>query len=668
MRIFSFAGMTDYLSHERSKNIRMSNKNLPIEKMMQCEEVDISWNSKYEDIIRIIEDGYYEVDLDGTFIFVNNALCDIFGYDKDRLLGANINDFADQANNTKGLHAFKEVYKTHIPKKLIDWKIHRGDGEIRYVEASVSLIMDDTVKDRIVGYRGILRDITGRKLAEEELRKSEGRFRFLIEKSPLGIALMDKDNNYKYLNPKFIDMFGYQLEEISTGREWLRHAYPDKEYRELVIANWVYNMQNIRNGEPRIEVRDVRCKDGTKKIIKFSSVVMETGDQIIFCEDITEQKRLEIQLVQAQKVESLGTLAGGIAHNFNNLLMGIQGNSSLMMLDVKEDHPHFMRLKNIEKLVQSGAKLTYQLLGYARAGNYEIRPINLNQIIRETSGTFAMTRKEVRFNYHLNEDRCGIIADQSQIEQVLLNLFVNAADAMPTGGDIYINTGYVNTSGLAGKPYNPRPGDYVLLSVRDTGTGIDKEIIDRIFDPFFTTKGLGRGTGLGLASVYGIVKAHGGYIDVESKKGDGAVFHVLFPKSKIELNTGKEAPSEIIKGSGTILVADDEDMVLEIAVLYLEKLGYSVISAKGGNETVSIYREKKDRIDLVILDLIMPDMGGGEVYDIIRAIKPDVKAILSSGYNLEGQATEILGRGCNGFIQKPFDLNTLSAEIKKVLS
>jgi two-component system cell cycle sensor histidine kinase/response regulator CckA len=484
----------------------------------------------------------------------------------------------------------------------------------------------------------------------------------------MGIALMDKDNNYKYLNPKFVEMFGYRADEISTGREWLRKLYPDKDYRNIVIANWKSNLVKFGIREAKIQTHDVQCKDGSRKTIKFTSANMESGDQIIFCEDITGQKRLEAQLVQAQKVESLGTLAGGIAHNFNNLLMGIQGNSSLMLLDMEEDHPHAVRLKNIEKLVQSGAKLTYQLLGYARAGNYEIRPISLNRIILETSDAFAMAKKEIRIHFELDEEGCGIIADQSQIEQVLLNLFVNAADAMPTGGDLYISTGYVNTAEIKDKPYNPKPGDYVRLSVRDTGIGMDSEIINRIFDPFFTTKGLGRGTGLGLASVYGIIKAHGGYIDVESKKGYGTAFHILLPKSKKGLSNHKNVTSAIIKGSGTVLVADDEDMVLEIAIQYLEMLGYHAIPANGGIEAVNIYKEKKDEIDLVILDLIMPDMGGGEVYNIIKAVNPNVKVILSSGYSIEGQASEILERGCNGFIQKPFDMETVSREIKKVLN
>jgi two-component system, cell cycle sensor histidine kinase and response regulator CckA len=643
---------------------------LPIDEKEPHQEIDINWSgdSKFEDILGIIEDGYYELNISGEFIFVNDALCRIFGYHKNRLIGANINDFADQANNLKGLKTFKEVQRTRIPKKEIDWEITGGDGINRHVEASISLIMDADDKNKVIGYRGILRDITGRKLSEEDLRRSEERFRFLIEKSPLGIALTDKDNNYKYLNPEFIKMFGYLADEISTGREWLKKAYPDEVYRNLVIANWKNNLKEYGTGEARKETREVQCKDGSKKTIKFTSVNMESSDQIIFCEDITEQKRLENQLVQAQKVESLGTLAGGIAHNFNNLLMGIQGNSSLMQLDVNEGHPFHVRLKNIEKLVQSGAKLTYQLLGYARAGNYEVKPISLNQVVQETSDTFAMAKKEIRMHFDMAEDGCGILADHGQIEQVLLNLFVNAADAMPTGGDLYITTGYVNSREIKHKLYTPKPGDYVLMSVRDTGMGIDRSIINRVFDPFFTTKGLGRGTGLGLASVYGIIKAHGGYIDVESKKGYGTTFYILLPKSKRGTPYGKKESSGMVMGSGTILVADDEIMVLDIAIQYLEMLGYNVISANCGVEAATIYKEKQHEIDLVILDLIMPDMGGGEVYNIIKAMNPNVKVILSSGYSIEGQASEILDRGCNGFIQKPFDMEAISREIKRILS
>jgi two-component system, cell cycle sensor histidine kinase and response regulator CckA len=647
----------------------MTNKKLLDGKKKPGEEPGIHriGDDKFEDILEIIEDGFYELDISGTFTFVNDALCKIFGYHRNKLVGAKIYEFADQTNNLKSFKAFKKVHKTLTPQKELDWQITGGDGKKRYVEASISPITGEDNKN-VTGYRGILRDVTGRKLAEVDLRKSEERFRFLIEKSPLGIALMDNQNNFKYLNPKFIEMFGYSSDEISTEKDWHNMAYPDKEYRDLVIANWKNDLKEHGPGKPKIQTRDVRCRDGSRKTIKFTSVNMESRDQIIFCEDVTEQKQLENQVMQAQKVESLGTLAGGIAHNFNNLLMCIQGNSSLMLMDMNEGHPYHTRLKNIEKLVQNGAKLTYQLLGYARAGNYEIRPISFNQVIRETTETFAMAKKEIRVHLNLNKDGCGIIADHGQIEQVLLNLFVNAADAMQTGGDLYISTDYVNSIEIKGKLYTPKPGDYVFLIVRDTGTGIDQSIINRIFDPFFTTKGLGKRTGLGLASVYGIVKAHGGYIDVESKKGEGTTFTILLPKSTKGAAPDKGGSSVMIKGSGTILVADDESMVLDIAIQYLEMLGYNVISAKGGNEASGVYRERWSDIDLVILDLIMPDMGGGEVYDIIKSINPEAKVILSSGYSIEGQASDILERGCDGFIQKPFDMEELSMEIKRVLN
>ncbi|GAI20404.1 unnamed protein product, partial [marine sediment metagenome] len=231
-------------------------------------------------------------------------------------------------------------------------------------------------------------------------------------------------------------------------------------------------------------------------------------------------------------MEALGTLAGGIAHNFNNLLMSIQGNASLMLLETEPTHASYERLKNIEKSLQSGSRLTHQLLGYAREGRYEIKPTSLNQLIEETSNTFGTTKREIRIHRELAQDLLGIKADQGQIEQLLLNLYVNAADAMPGGGDLFLNTINVTHKDMRGKPYKPNPGNYVLLTVRDTGVGMDKKTMERVFDPFFTTKGLARGTGLGLASVYGVVKAHAGYIDVKSKKGHGTTFSIYLPASE----------------------------------------------------------------------------------------------------------------------------------------
>jgi CheY-like chemotaxis protein len=366
-------------------------------------------------------------------------------------------------------------------------------------------------------------------------------------------------------------------------------------------------------------------------------------------------------------MEAIGTLAGGIAHNFNNLLMGIQGNISLMLMDTASNHPHMDRLDTIEKLIESGSKLTGQLLGYARGGKYEARPTDLNRLVRETSQTFGLTKKEIAIHLDLSADLWHAAADRAQIEEVLMNLFVNAADAMPRGGDLFLTTRNVTEKALQGKPFKVEPGPYALISVRDTGSGMDGKIMERIFDPFFTTKPVGRGTGLGLASAYGIVKAHNGYIDVESEKGAGTCFFLYLPASKHQVVHETLTPSGPVRGAETLLVVDDEESVLKVAQLMLQKLGYRVLAAKNGKEAIQLFSGKRESIHMVILDMIMPDMGGGLLYEKLKALDPGLKALLSSGYSLDGQATEILKQGCNGFIQKPFGVADLSRKIRDIL-
>ncbi|MBW2106995.1 MAG: response regulator [Deltaproteobacteria bacterium] len=420
------------------------------------------------------------------------------------------------------------------------------------------------------------------------------------------------------------------------------------------------------------EMKFIR-KDGQFIDINLSASLLknEEGDVIgtlgIYS-DITERNMLEAQLAQAQRMEALGTLAGGIAHNFNNLLMGIQGNASLMLLETDPNHPNYQKLKTIEKSVQSGSRLTRQLLGYAREGKYEVKPISLNQLVKETADTFSMTKKEIRIHQELAQDLSGIKADQGQIEQALLNIYVNASDAMSGGGDLFLKTINVKHKDIKNKPFKPKPGNYVLLTIRDTGVGMDKHTMKRIFEPFFTTKGLAKGTGLGLASTYGIIKAHGGYIDVDSENGHGTTFSIYLPASERKVGEVAKDAGQIIKGRGVILLVDDEEIVLDVGVQLLEALGYTVFKAKGGREAVEIYKENKDKINIVLLDIIMPDMSGGQVYERMKEINPDIKVLLSSGYNIEGQATEILERGCDGFIQKPFNMKELSRSIDEILN
>jgi len=278
-----------------------------------------------------------------------------------------------------------------------------------------------------------------------------------------------------------------------------------------------------------------------------------------------------------------------------------------------------------------------------------------------------MTKKEIKVHQELSEKLYGIEADQGQIEQVLLNLYVNAADAMPGGGDLFLKTMNVTDKDMTDKPYEAKPGNYVLLTVKDTGVGMDKETKERIFEPFFTTKGLASGTGLGMASAYGIIKGHGGYIDIDSKKGKGTTFSIYLPATEKMIKEKKALSGKLIEGKGTVLLVDDEEMVLDAGGQMLKHLGYEVLLAGDGQEALELYKNNQDKIDLVLLDMVMPVMGGGKTFDRMKEINTNVKVLLSSGYSIEGEAKEILKRGCDAFIQKPFKLDQLSQEIRDIL-
>jgi CheY-like chemotaxis protein len=277
------------------------------------------------------------------------------------------------------------------------------------------------------------------------------------------------------------------------------------------------------------------------------------------------------------------------------------------------------------------------------------------------------TRKDITINHELDENLYSIKADQGQIEQVLLNLYVNALEAMPEGGQLFLKTENVTHKNIKSDLFKTKPGSYVQLLVKDTGVGMNKEIQQRIFEPFFTTKDRSRGTGLGLASVFGIIKSHNGYIDVKSKKGHGTAFYIYLPALNHKAEIASEPDNRIINGTGTVLLVDDEEMVLDVGSRFLKKLGYNVLEASGGHRAVKLYESKKNAIDLVILDMIMPEMSGKEAYERLKKINPEVKVLLSSGYSIEGQATDILRRGCDGFIQKPFSMKEMSGKLSEIL-
>jgi CheY-like chemotaxis protein len=321
----------------------------------------------------------------------------------------------------------------------------------------------------------------------------------------------------------------------------------------------------------------------------------------------------------------------------------------------------------IEEYIRSATNLTKQLLGLARGGKYEVRPNDLNELLLNSSNMFGRTKKEIRIHTQLHSGPLVVEVDQGQIDQVLLNLYVNAWQAMPKGGDLYLGTQIVDIDDFFIKSYNARPGKYALASITDSGVGMPQDIQQQIFDPFFTTKEKGRGTGLGLASAYGIIKNHEGIITVDSKVNQGTTFNIYLPLSDKTVHEEVSIEGEFISGTENLLLVDDETMILEVGQAMLEKLGYHVLIADSGEKALETIQIKGDELDLVILDLIMPGMDGSQVFDRIREVQPHIPVLLSSGYAINGSANEIMQRGCNGFIQKPFNISELSKKVRKIL-
>ena len=625
-----------------------------------------------ENIINSMIDTLIVLTPEGKIQKVNQATCDLLGYKAEELIGQPFRKiFKIEAEKDEQKHyekqrtelehlsqggSIQEIKRTYIAK----------DGSNIPILFSGSDIRDRN--DQVQGIVCVALDITDRKRAEDAIKDSEARYRQMVENVPTGIYEMDIEaSKFTKVNDVICDVLGYSEDELLAINPMDIFT---EDSKKLIIERTEI-AKDREMVAPTVEYK-IKTKDGREIwALVNSKITYKNGKPVhalVVAQDITERKTLEAQLVSAQKMEAIGTLAGGIAHDFNNLLMSIQGYASLMLFDLDPTHPHYVPLQNIEKQVRSAAQLTEQLLGYARKGKYVVQPINFNQLVAETSDTFGRTRKQISIHHECIKDLHPIEADRGQMEQVLLNLYINAADAMLGGGKLIIKTSNVTHEDMKGKMYDPKPGSYILLTVMDKGTGMDKETQERIFDPFFTTKGMGKGTGLGLASVYGIIKGHGGYIDVYSEKGIGTMFQIYLPASDKKADTKSvEKKIGINGGTGTILLVEDEEVVLDVGCKMLQKMGYSVLAAKSGQEAIELYKEKQDTINMVILDMVLPEMGGGEVYDAIKEINPDVRVLLASGYSIDSQAKQILSRGCNGFIQKPFNLRELSAKIKEIL-
>jgi signal transduction histidine kinase/CheY-like chemotaxis protein len=441
--------------------------------------------------------------------------------------------------------------------------------------------------------------------------------------------------------------------------------------------------ERIRSGQTLdgVEVRRQK-RDGTP--IDYSIYASPLHDaegrisgNIAVLVDITERKRaeaerekLQAQLFQAQKMESIGTLAGGIAHDFNNLLTVILGYSDLLLIRKDERDPAYADVAKINLAARNGADLVKRILTFSRKSEISPRPVNLNHEIEQAKKLLTRTiPKMIEIKLKLSDKLATVNADPTQMEQVLMNLAVNARDAMPDGGELTIETENATLDKeYCGMHLGVKPGDYVLMSVSDTGHGIGKETLNHIFEPFFTTKGIGQGTGLGLAVVFGIVEQHGGHITCYSELGQGTTFRIYLPV--IQNETKAETPTDmpvLPRGTETILLVDDEEMITDVGKRILERSGYSVLTAADGKKALKLYRKEREKISLVILDLLMPEMGGNECLQALRKIDPQVKVLVASGFAAEGRTKDAIETGAKGSVRKPYDMRQFLQAVREVL-
>jgi len=665
-------------------------------------------HEKYIGIFENIQDVYYETALDGTILEISPSIEKIIGFKRSDLIGTDVNRYYSDPDSRK---VFIDTLLSQ--GRVSDYEILLKDsrGEPVYYSLNSFLKTDEQGKpEKIIGS---MRDITARRAAEAELREYRTRLEELVLERTADLekvnaelrreveqrlnteaVLRDKEEKYRNIlesieegyfetdlkgNITFFNRAASRTLELPgsklVGMNFRRFTSPDTARRILRIFVDIYRTGRLRSA---IEV-EIITKDGGKRFIELSASLIHDvegtpcgyrgigRDVTERMKDEKERRRLTEHLQRAQRLEALGRLAGGIAHDFNNLLMGIQGNASLMLSTLDAVDPNVENVRCIERCVQSGANLTRQLLGYARGGKYLVKPTNLNDLVRKTAEMFGRTRKEIEIVASYQDDIWPVAVDRIQIEQVLVNIYLNGYQAMAQKGVLHLQTENVNLDEAFVKPYKVKSGRYVKISVRDTGSGMAVDVQAHVFEPFFTTKTIGSGTGLGLASAFGIVKNHLGIIDFVSRPTEGTTFFVYLPATGQPLHSEKEPDESLHWGTETILIIDDEQYILNACKAMLNDMGYTVLTARGGEEAVGIFRHQWEDIDLVILDMIMPGMDGSETYQQLKKIDPGVKVLVSSGYSKSDIASEMLAMGCDEFIQKPFDTYKVSNKIRRLL-
>jgi PAS domain S-box-containing protein len=619
--------------------------------------------------------GYFTGTEKGIITEANLTFASMLGAERSVLIGKPFTHFVlkdDQDIYYKHRQRLMEIEEP----QMCELRLVKKDAHEFYARLECMVInnKDDDLKQ----IRVTVSDITERKQAEEALRESEEKYRILTEESPIAVSLIGRDGRYKYFNPKFTEIFGYRLEDIPTGKEWFRKAYPDERYRKRVIATWIDDQKKHGIGEARRRTFNVKCKDGSEKVIHFRPVTLDKGDQIVLYEDITERKRaeeekekLEDQLRQSQKMESIGTLAGGIAHEFNNILGVIIGNNELAMMDVPDWSPAKDCLKEIQKASLRAKDVVRNILSFTRKTPPQRKPIQISTVIKDSLKLLrASIPTMINIRQNILCEREMILADSTEMNQALMNLCTNAVQAVGDEAgvlEVSLEPTTLDEESVA-KYVGLNPGNFVKLTVRDTGHGIDPKIIDRIFDPYFTTKSLAEKTGMGLAIVYGIVKKHDGAIRVESEVGKEALFEVLFPLFEGEEEEVKEEPEDLPKGTERILFVDDEESLVKTVKRMLGGLGYQIETRTSSLEALELFKGEPHRFDLVITDMGMPKMAGDRLAQELIRIQPDIPIIICTGYSERIDEDKAKEMGIRAYITKPLVMKDLEKTVRKVLN
>ena len=506
------------------------------------------------------------------------------------------------------------------------------------------------------------------------LRASEERFRILAEQLPHGLMLLDPSGRFEYLNPAFVAMTGYRQSEVPDGRTWFARAYPDEAYRHEVIRIWKEDMARVGEGQSRPREFVIACRDGSAKTVLFRPVLMSDGRQLVLLEDVTEQRHIEAVRLNSQRLESLGTLAGGIAHDFNNILAAIRGNADLAATDVGPHHAAMESLEEIRKASVRAGELVRRIMAFGRPKEPHREKVNLNLIVEEVLKLLRPTLPaEIELRTRFATENAELMADAAQLHEVVMNLTTNAVQAIGrrVGRIEYaVEALTVGTEQAAriGLPV----GRYAKLTVADDGSGMEEATRVRIFDVFFTTKPVGVGTGLGLSMVYGIVRSHGGAINVESAPGRGSCFELYLPAAEAALGT-KTDDKQVASGmpppapGKRLLYVDDEVALVLLANKVLSRRGHQVFAYTNPSEALAAFRARPGDFDAVVTDLSMPQMSGFDLARELHAVRPDVPVILTSGYLHGEDEQRARDAGIQRVVLKPATMDELAQILDGVL-